>query len=111
MNVKPGYQELANVLEAALEQAQSGKGRERHANGLPFEDQRMQTISDLIGTERGMAFQAIKKLTEGLDLADPDAVERELLGAIVYTAGIVVRHRIHRTIIDDNYLELSNGQK
>ena len=39
-----------------------------------------------------MAFQAIKKLTEGLDMTDPKARRRELLGAINYIAGIVVYH-------------------
>ena len=40
-----------------------------------------------------MAFQAIKKLTEGLDMADPEARERELLGALNSLAGIIVYHR------------------
>jgi len=40
-----------------------------------------------------MAFQAIKKLTEALDMADPETRERELLGAINYIAGIIVYHR------------------
>lgn len=100
MSVKPGYEELASVLEAALEQAQSGKGHERHAYNLAFTHQRMQTISELLGSERGMAFQAIKKLTEGLDFDDPDRSEHELLGAINYIAGIIVRYRMQRTILE-----------
>ena len=87
------YASLQAVLDAAYAQAAHGKGAERHARGNPFEEQHMQTISRLLGTERGMAFQAIKKLTEGLDMADPDARERELLGAINYLAGIVVYFR------------------
>jgi len=86
------YASLREVLEGAYQQASSGKGRERHARGNPFEDQHMQTISQLLDTDRGMAFQAIKKLTEGLDMADPEARKRELLGAINYIAGIVVYH-------------------
>lgn len=86
------YDSLRSVLKAAFEQAATGKGRERHARGNPFDKQHMQTISQLLGTDRGMAFQAIKKLTEGLDMPDPAARERELLGAIVYIAGIVVFH-------------------
>jgi len=50
----------------------------------------------LLNTERGMAFQVIKKLTEGLDLPDPAARERELLGAINYIAGIAVYYRRQR---------------
>ena len=84
------YDSLQSVLDAAFEQAATGKGKERHARGNPFEKQHMQTISQLLGTDRGMAFQAIKKLTEGLDMKDSGAKERELLGAINYIAGIVV---------------------
>jgi hypothetical protein len=88
------YQSLRAVLDAAYYQAAHGKGKERHARGNPFHTQHMQTISKLLDSERGMAFQAIKKLTEGLDLADRDARERELLGAINYIAGIVVYWRL-----------------
>lgn len=90
----PNYVTLREVLRAAYDQAAHGKGKERHARGNPFESQHMQTISQLLDSERGMAFQAIKKLTEGLDLQDPDARERELLGAINYIAGIVVYWRL-----------------
>lgn len=89
----PDYAALAKVLDAAYEQAAYGKGRERHARGNPFEEQHMQTISRLLQSERGMAFQAIKKLTEGLDLQTHEQRERELLGAINYIAGIVVYWR------------------
>ena len=86
------YASLREVLDAAYDQAATGKGKERHARGNPFEEQHMQTISKLLDTDRGMAFQAIKKLTEGLDLADPAARQKELLGAINYIAGIVIYH-------------------
>lgn len=86
----PDYQRLRGVLFQALSQALSGKGAERHAKGEPFERQRMQTISHLLGTERGMAFQAVKKLTEGLDLPTHEMRVKELLGAINYIAGIIV---------------------
>ncbi len=97
------YSSLRAVLEAAYEQAARGKGAERHARGNPFEKQHMQTISTLLGTNRGMAFQAIKKLTEGLDMADPAARERELLGAINYIAGIIVYQWADKA-------EVTNGQ-
>ncbi len=89
----PGYEQLEAVLRAAYDQASAGKGADRHANGLPFHEQRMQSISDLLDSDRGMAFQVMKKIAEGLDLPTDDAVERELLGAIVYTAGIVIWRR------------------
>lgn len=92
LNSEPGYEELAEVFSDAFFQAAHGKGAERHANDLPFHEQRMQTISKTLGSDKGMAFQVIKKLTEGLQL-DQDRREKELLGAIVYLAGIVIYHR------------------
>ncbi len=86
----PGYEQLSEVLRAAFDQAAYGKGAERHARGNDFDKQHMQTISTLLGTERGMAFQVCKKLTEGLDMEAYDRFERELLGVIIYTAGIII---------------------
>ena len=97
-----GYESLAEVLDAALDQAASGKGKERHANDLPFDKQPMQSISGLLHGPEGLIFQAIKKSTEanglrqkailaGTDLAQADAFfEKEVLGAINYLAGALV---------------------
>jgi len=85
------YNSLKEVLDAALQQAASGKGKERHnKHDEPFEKQRMQTISILLYSNKGMAFQAIKKLTEGLEMEDTQDQEKELLGAINYIAGIII---------------------
>lgn len=83
------YASLKNVLDRAFAQAAEGKGAERHANGLSFEQQPMQTISDSLGTNAGLLFQAAKKAQESQRMA-PDAAVRELLGAINYLAGAVV---------------------
>lgn len=88
-----GYDELAIILRDAFKQASEGKGRERHANDLPFDQQPMQTLSDMFDSDKGMAFQAVKKLREGLDMPEYDRMERELLGSIVYTAGIILWHK------------------
>lgn len=85
-----GYERLADVLRRAYRQAAFGKGRERHANDLPFHCQPMQVISKLIGSEAGMAFQAIKKINEALRLPTPERQVAELLGAINYIAGVVI---------------------
>ena len=92
VNVKPEYHSLLNVLIEALDQAQSGKGAERHnlTNDMPFERQRMQTISELIGSVDGMTYQACKKITEGVKLPTLDRQVAELLGAIVYLAGAII---------------------
>jgi DNA repair ATPase RecN len=85
------YESLSEVLDAAYKQASAGKGKERHAgNGLSFLDQPMQTISKTLNTSDGLAFQAIKKVTEAKSMETFAQKERELLGAIVYTAGIII---------------------
>jgi hypothetical protein len=61
--VKTGYESLAAVLAAALEQAQSGKGKERHASGQAFDQQPIMTIGDMVGPGYQLG-QAIKKLHE-----------------------------------------------
>lgn len=88
-----GYEELAIILRDAFEQAARGKGAERHANELPFDQQPMQAISDLFDSDKGMAFQIVKKLREGLDMPEYERLERELLGVIVYTAGAILWHK------------------
>lgn len=86
----PGYEHLAAVLVDAYEQAAYGKGKERHANDLPFDHQPMQAISRLLGNPTGMTYQACKKVVEAMNMKDRAARRRELLGAIVYLAGVVV---------------------
>lgn len=93
MNIEKGYEKLVAVFQAAHDQAAHGKGKERHANNLPFHKQRMQTISTTIGSEQGMVYQVVKKMTEGLQFTDHDKREAELLGAINYLAGIVIYFR------------------
>jgi hypothetical protein len=96
--IEHGYEGLASILDEALAQAQSGKGAQRHQQraGQRFEDQPMQKISDLLDTNAGMAYQAIKKLTEAcgqIDAGNREGGVRDLLGTIVYTAGIILRTR------------------
>lgn len=93
MKTEEGYEKLVAVFQAAHDQAAHGKGKERHANGLPFHEQRMQSISKTLASADGMAYQVVKKMTEGLQFADHAKREAELLGAINYLAGIVIYHR------------------
>lgn len=85
----PGYESLADVLKRAYDQAAIGKGAQRHATGLPFHEQPMQTISQLVGSNDGLLYQAMKKIQESQRM-DRDAAVRELLGAIVYVAGAII---------------------
>lgn len=80
-----GYQPLRRVLDLALDQSANGKGKERHANDKPFDRQPMLEIGRMVG--HGFCLgQAIKKAQEASRM-EPDAAQRELLGAINYLAG------------------------
>jgi len=84
------YLQLALVLQRAHDQAAYGKGKDRHAKGQPFHEQRMQSVSRLLDSPDGMAYQVLKKVTEGLELPTTERKVAELLGAINYLAGIVI---------------------
>lgn len=83
IEVPKGYESLGVVLQMAIMQAACGKGKERHASGEPFEQQKICRIS----RNTGIAFalgQVIKKAEEcpRLGVRSVD----ELLGAINYAA-------------------------
>ena len=88
LNVE-GYEMLGDVLSRAFDQAASGKGAERHAQGELFENQPMQVIADMVGIGFPLG-QAIKKIQESQRLPLDGAV-RELLGAINYLAGAIIK--------------------
>lgn len=90
------YSDLLAVLLGALDQAAYGKGRERHANDAPFAKQPMQAISDLLASPLGMAYQVAKKVVEATNMPSVEQQERELFGAINYTAGMIIWLRRHR---------------
>ena len=85
---EPGYETLAAVLADAFAQAANGKGKERHACALPFDQQPMQKLADLYGVGFALG-QAAKKAQESQRLPH-DRARAELLGAIVYTAGAII---------------------
>ena len=94
--VEDGYRELSDVLVEALEQAQHGKGLERHANGKPFWEQPICVIT----REEGHGFtigQIRKKAEEVKRLSTTEAKIRELLSIIVYAAAdiIVLKEEAH----------------
>ena len=82
---KGGYAPLERVLTLALQQASEGKGKDRHANGKPFDRQPMLEIARMVGPGFCLG-QAIKKAQESSRMP-PEAAKRELLGAINYLAG------------------------
>lgn len=88
--VKDGYDALFSVLKDALDQAQNGKGHERHADsdGQAFTDQPALTVTRAVGLGFPLG-QAMKKIQE-CQRMDRDAAKRELLGAINYLAAAIL---------------------
>lgn len=93
--VSDGYEHLRAILDAAHDQAAYGKGRDRHANELPFVQQPIMQIT----RDEGLGFpigQARKKASEAHRMAkrcEYDRAEADLLGAIVYLAAAVLAIR------------------
>ena len=92
MTIEPGYEPLAAILKEALDQAQYGKGKKCHANGKPFLEQPIITGGMECGPG-GLAFQARKKILEALNCQDLDRAVEDLLGAINYTAAMIIVKR------------------
>jgi len=84
----PHYTSLATALQAAYDQSAAGKGKERHANGRPFDEQPIMEIARMVGPGYQIG-QAMKKGQEAMGMygrGDRDRARAELLGAIVYMA-------------------------
>lgn len=94
------YSKLSEILKMAYDQAAKGKGKERHANGKPWEEQPMNTIAD----EEGIAFltgQSKKKIGEAKRLPKDMAI-KEYLGAIVYLCGAIYYLETHEVNRGEN---------
>lgn len=92
---------LREVFERAIEQAEGGKGAERHAGkDEAFEEQQIVKFGiwmENIGFQVG---QACKKALEALRLP-PDRRVKELLGAMNYlAAGVIVTEKLHPDDVD-----------
>lgn len=88
-----GYDSLRAVYAMALEQAQGGKGKERHANGQPFDQQPICQGGRRFGPGC-LIYQAWKKAHETPVLLQMDNGKeraiRELLGVINYAAAAIL---------------------
>ncbi len=98
VEVVEGYDPLASVLVEALDQAQRGKGKKCHANGLPFLQQPISAGGRECGPG-GLAFQARKKILEALNCEDDERAITDLLGAMNYAAAMVLLRREQSVII------------
>jgi len=88
MTCPSGYLGLFNELKEALVQASAGKGKERHANNLPFDAQPIAQITRSVGTGFPLG-QAVKKIEESITIGELKGTEaqiHELHGAINYLA-------------------------
>lgn len=92
VRVEPGYEPLFAELITALDQSQAGKGKERHANGLPFLEQPIMTNARQCGAG-GPAQQVMKKTGEAIGMhkrGETDRAIKELHGAMVYAAATIL---------------------
>ena len=83
--IRDDYSALRLILNMALDQSESGKGKERHASGEPWHQQPIIVIGNWLGSNHFELGQAIKKLRESAR-QEPEDAFRNLLGAIVYAA-------------------------
>lgn len=82
------YMTLAVALTAAYNQAAEGKGKDRHANGKPFDKQPIMEIARMVGPGYQIG-QAMKKGQEAMGMisrGEHDRARAELLGAVNYMA-------------------------
>lgn len=84
------YLPLLRTFLGALEQAAYGKGRERHANDLPFIEQPILTMAHMLDSDAGLAQQVIKKTIEARTLPTKQARINELRGTLVYAAAMIL---------------------
>lgn len=89
------YLPLLRTFLGALEQAAYGKGRERHANDLPFIEQPILTMAHMLDSDAGLAQQVIKKTIEARSLPTKKARVNELRGTLVYAAAMILFEEMH----------------
>lgn len=90
------YATLRTILDEALTRASEGKGKDRHANGKPFDEQPIVTLNLSLGSQDGPLFQIMKKCQEASKFyasGERERAENELLDCIVYAAGAVITGR------------------
>jgi len=85
------YASLRSILDEAYTQASAGKGKERHANDRPFDEQPIHAIGQMVGVGFN-AGQMMKKAQEAVSMhgrGESEKAVHELLGAIVYAASAI----------------------
>jgi len=90
------YASLRTILDEALSRASEGKGKDRHANGNPFDEQPIVALNLTLSSQDGPLFQIMKKCQEASKFyasGERERAENELLDCIVYAAGAVITGR------------------
>ena len=93
LNPLPGYEDVAEVLDWALSQTQSGKGKQRHATNEAFKDQEIMQNCRKCGMG-AMTHQIRKKCLEAQRLAENGEYEKamaDVLGDIIYSVALYLR--------------------
>lgn len=98
------YLPLLRTFLGALEQAAYGKGRERHANDLPFVEQPILTMAHMLDSDAGLAQQVIKKTIEARSLPTKQARINELRGTLVYAAAMILFEEMYGRADDPDNL-------
>ena len=98
------YLPLLRTFLGALEQAAYGKGRERHANDLPFVEQPILTMARMLDSDAGLAQQVIKKTVEARSLPTKQARINELRGTLVYAAAMILFEEMYGRADDPDEL-------
>jgi hypothetical protein len=88
IEISKDYESLFEQYLGALSHASETKGKERHANDLPFEKQKICRINRDVGLGYGLG-QIIKKAEEVVKLS-PDRAIFELYGVINYASGLLI---------------------
>lgn len=99
------YLPLLRTFLGALEQAAYGKGRERHANDLPFVEQPILTMARMLDSDAGLAQQVIKKTVEARSLPTKKARINELRGTLVYAAAMILFEEMYGRADDPDGLD------
>ena len=94
--INDGYEMLRDEFVAAVEQASGGKGKERHANDQPFDQQPILAITRLLDGHpcAALAYQIIKKTIEAgrlVKLRGTDAAVAETYGVMNYAGAMAIR--------------------
>lgn len=86
------YAELKRVFDQAFTGQTEGKAKARHnkTGTLPFEQQRIMTISETINSPHGLTYQISKKMLEALDMDEVEKTLHELQGVMVYVGALIL---------------------